>query len=584
MAARGGEAVVRRCPYRIVFTSDNHGNTVQLLLAVDFANACRADVLIIGGDVAPKCQYHGGKEYFSTMEACQRTWLLGPWKQVLRRARATGLRVAYILGNGDVASNYDAHASLEREGLCMLLNCRRRPLPWRDGTPSPLQALGYPFAPLSFSGLKDFEKADRPCTASELVAAKAALEAAASSDSPPDASCRPFEFTPDGAMRAGRTHGRRSTKTVSTRRPTPAAAGAAASSGAGDDSSDSQHGVGQRVVQAWHPVVLDADRAATGETIQDDLAMPLFRSPATAEGEITSALTPDLEDTLHKGEGRARRPSSRERRPSRPSLSSADGSVAAGSSAGAPPPEAGTLLVSDDDSSELWLGDKCTGALPWTMWRLTDDFECQLGPKQIPALAEVGEALRPLPAAKPSSKDEAAAAAAAAAGTARPALGSTAQSRTIFVSHSPPWGSALDATKTGKFVGSASIRRYIEETSPLLSLHGHVHEAPCISGRYFQRMGHEGQTLALCSGNDPLYTMDGLPNTLPVMRDASARLKAAAAARKLERATDPVGTSVVLALIDIQVEKAGNPAVSQTRRYLVKASGRHMAMDWSALR
>ena len=97
-------------------------------------------------------------------------------------------------------------------------------------------------------------------------------------------------------------------------------------------------------------------------------------------------------------------------------------------------------------------------------------------------------------------------------------------------------------------------------------------------------MGHEGQTLALCSGNDPLYTMDGLPNTLPVMRDASARLKAAAAARKLERATNPVGTSVVLALIDIQVEKAGTPAVSQTRRYLVKASGRHMAMDWSALR
>lgn len=97
-------------------------------------------------------------------------------------------------------------------------------------------------------------------------------------------------------------------------------------------------------------------------------------------------------------------------------------------------------------------------------------------------------------------------------------------------------------------------------------------------------MGPDGQTLALCSGNDPLYTMDGLPNTLPVMRDASARLKAAAAARKLERATDPVGTSVVLALVDVDVEKAGSPAVAQTRRYLVKASKRHMSMDWSPLR
>lgn len=407
-------------------------------------------------DIAPKCQYPGGKEYFSTMEACQRTWLLGPWKRVLRRARASGLRVAYILGNGDVASNYDAHAALEREGLCMLLNCRRRPLPWRDGTPSPLQALGYPFAPLSFSGLKDFEKAERPCTASELVAAEAALEAAAASDCPPDDSSRPFEFTPDGAMRAGRTRGRRSTKAVAKRGLHAAAAGAAASSGAGSDGGDSPHGVGKQVVRGWHPVVLDADRAASGETIQADLAMPVFRSPATAEGEISSTLTPDLEETLSKGEGHAGRPASRERRSSRPSFSSAGGSDAAASSVGVSPPEAGTVLVSDDDSSNLWLGDECAGALPWSTWRLSGGFECQLGPKQIPPLAGVGEALRPLPQATAAdSKGEA-----GAPGTARPALGTTAQSRTIFVCHSPPWGSALDAVSAaeGMLAGSASSR------------------------------------------------------------------------------------------------------------------------------
>lgn len=133
-------------------------------------------------------------------------------------------------------------------------------------------------------------------------------------------------------------------------------------------------------------------------------------------------------------------------------------------------------------------------------------------------------------------------------------------------------------------MGSVAVRRFIEETSPLVSLHGHVHEAPCISGRYAQTMGAAGQTLALSSGNDPLYTMDGLPNTLPVVHGASSRLKAAAAARKLERATDPVGTSVVLALVDIDVHKAGSPSVAQTRRYLVKAANRHTTMDWSLLR
>lgn len=394
-------------------------------------------------DVAPKCQYPGGKEYFSTMEACQRTWLLGPWKRVLRRARASGLQVAYILGNGDVASNYDAHAALEREGLCMLLSCRRRPLPWRDGTPSPLQALGYPFAPLSFSGLKDFEKAERPCTAAEVLAAKAAQDAAASGDGPSDDSCLPFEFTPDGAMRECRTHGRRSTKTVTKRRPMSAAAGAAASSGAGHEGSDSPHGVGQRVVRGWHAVGMDADRAASGETIQADLAMPVFRSPATAEGTISSTLTPDLKETLNKGEESASRPGSRERRPSRPPAASAGSSVDP-ASLGVAPPEAGSMLVSDDDSSDLWLGSKCAGALPWSTWRLMDDFECQLSSKQIPTHAGVGDALKPLPPADKEPEEET-----GLPITARPAPGTGCQNRTIFVCHSPPWGSALDAVSLG---------------------------------------------------------------------------------------------------------------------------------------
>lgn len=56
----------------------------------------------------------------------------------------------------------------------------------------------------------------------------------------------------------------------------------------------------------------------------------------------------------------------------------------------------------------------------------------------------------------------------------------------VFVSHSPPWGTPLDLLASGLHVGSLSIRRFIERWSTrgrlLASLHGHIHEAPDVSG------------------------------------------------------------------------------------------------------
>jgi len=64
-----------------------------------------------------------------------------------------------------------------------------------------------------------------------------------------------------------------------------------------------------------------------------------------------------------------------------------------------------------------------------------------------------------------------------------------APERAIHVMHSPPFQTKLDQIGRGEFTGSRSIRRFIERTQPLLTLHGHIHESPRISGSYADRLG-----------------------------------------------------------------------------------------------
>jgi len=61
--------------------------------------------------------------------------------------------------------------------------------------------------------------------------------------------------------------------------------------------------------------------------------------------------------------------------------------------------------------------------------------------------------------------------------------------KTIYVMHSPPFKTKLDRIMGGRFTGSRSISRFIEKTQPLLTLHGHIHEAPEISGSCLDRIG-----------------------------------------------------------------------------------------------
>jgi len=61
--------------------------------------------------------------------------------------------------------------------------------------------------------------------------------------------------------------------------------------------------------------------------------------------------------------------------------------------------------------------------------------------------------------------------------------------RTIYVLHSPPHATTLDRLSDGRPVGSRAVRAFIERHQPPLTLHGHVHESPIVSGSYAERIG-----------------------------------------------------------------------------------------------
>ena len=69
--------------------------------------------------------------------------------------------------------------------------------------------------------------------------------------------------------------------------------------------------------------------------------------------------------------------------------------------------------------------------------------------------------------------------------------------KAVYVMHSPPFGTGLDVIQGKKFTGSRSMRSFIEEHQPLATLHGHIHEAPEISGTYVDTIG---ETLCINPG------------------------------------------------------------------------------------
>jgi Icc-related predicted phosphoesterase len=61
--------------------------------------------------------------------------------------------------------------------------------------------------------------------------------------------------------------------------------------------------------------------------------------------------------------------------------------------------------------------------------------------------------------------------------------------RTVAVIHGPPYGTVCDRLFNGAHIGSRALRSWIERRQPLLTLHGHIHESPLVSGKFCERLG-----------------------------------------------------------------------------------------------
>jgi Icc-related predicted phosphoesterase len=62
--------------------------------------------------------------------------------------------------------------------------------------------------------------------------------------------------------------------------------------------------------------------------------------------------------------------------------------------------------------------------------------------------------------------------------------------KAVYVLHNPPPNLGLDKCLNGAEAGSQAIYEFLELNQPALSLHGHIHESPELSGKWFDKIGN----------------------------------------------------------------------------------------------
>ncbi|UCD01793.1 MAG: metallophosphoesterase [Promethearchaeota archaeon] len=60
---------------------------------------------------------------------------------------------------------------------------------------------------------------------------------------------------------------------------------------------------------------------------------------------------------------------------------------------------------------------------------------------------------------------------------------------TVYIFHNPPANIDLDVTHAGHKVGSKAEYAFLKENQPKLSFHGHIHESPDASGKWYSQIG-----------------------------------------------------------------------------------------------
>ena len=64
----------------------------------------------------------------------------------------------------------------------------------------------------------------------------------------------------------------------------------------------------------------------------------------------------------------------------------------------------------------------------------------------------------------------------------------TEGNKAVFIFHAPPYGCGLDNCKDGDKVGSNAITQFIKNEEPYMTFHGHIHESPKISGKWYEKI------------------------------------------------------------------------------------------------
>ncbi len=64
-----------------------------------------------------------------------------------------------------------------------------------------------------------------------------------------------------------------------------------------------------------------------------------------------------------------------------------------------------------------------------------------------------------------------------------------AMENAIYIIHMPPANIGLDICSDGQKAGSKALYNFIKENQPKLTLHGHIHESPEVSGKWYSTVG-----------------------------------------------------------------------------------------------
>lgn len=62
--------------------------------------------------------------------------------------------------------------------------------------------------------------------------------------------------------------------------------------------------------------------------------------------------------------------------------------------------------------------------------------------------------------------------------------------KAIYVFHNPPYGIGLDVCMNVTQVGSKAMIGFLENSKAYMSLHGHIHESPIVSGLWYNKLGN----------------------------------------------------------------------------------------------